>query len=188
MSPSTPASAPWEAFTQDPRLPESAALRASDHDRDVVQGVLAEGYADGRLTKDEYDERSGAAAAAKTLGELPVLILDLVPQSTSRPGSELALATGEQLHALAVRRWQDRRRRALRTLLVASLVVWTFWFLTSYLDNPDHPGFPWPVLVTLFTVVRLVQVQLDKRDIIEREQARLERKQRVVRQHPRPPL
>ena len=32
--------------------------------------------------------------------------------------------------------------------------------------------------ITLFTAVRLVQVQLDKRDIVERERARLERKQR----------
>lgn len=188
MSPGTPASAPWGSFTQDPRLPESAALRASDHDRDVVQGVLAEGYADGRLTKDEYDQRSGAATAAKTLGELPVIILDLVPQSTSRPGSDLALATGEQLHALAVRRWEERRRHALSTFLVPSLVLWTFWFLTSYLDHPDHPGFPWPVFVTLFTAVRLLQVQLDKRDIIEREQARLERKQRLTRQYPGQPF
>ena len=188
MSQGTPASSPWEAFTQDPRLPESAALRASDHDRDVVQGVLAESYADGRLTKDEYDGRSGAAAAAKTLGELPVIILDLVPQSTSHPVTDLALATDEQLHALAVRRWEDRRRRALSTFLVPSLVLWTFWFLTSYLDNPDEPGFPWPVIITLFTAVRLLQVQLDKRDIIERERARLEHKQRVARQQPGHPF
>lgn len=178
MGRGTPASLPWGSFTQDPRLPESAPLRASDHDRDVVQGVLAEGYADGRLTKDEYDERSGAAAAARTLGELPVLILDLVPQSVTRPGSDLALASGEELDALAVRRWQERRRHAFRTFLVTSLAVWAFWFLTSYLGSPDDPGFPWPVFITLFTVVRLVQVQLDKRDIVERERARLERKQR----------
>jgi hypothetical protein len=62
--------------------------------------------------------------------------------------------------------------------VVTSLAVWTFWFLTSYLGSPDDPGFPWPVFITLFTAVRLVQVQLDKRDIVERERARLERKQR----------
>jgi len=180
MGPGTPPSLPWGAFSQDPRHPESARLRASDHDRDLVQGVLAEGYADGRLTKDEYDERAGAAAAARTLGELPVLILDLVPQSTPRPGSDLALADGEQLDALALRRWQDRRRHALSTFLVASLVCWTVWFLGSF-EHLGHPGFPWPAFVTLFTAVRLLQVQLARRDIVERERARLERRQRAIR-------
>ena len=52
---------PGRDFTEDPRRPDAAALRASDRDRDVVLGVLAEGYADGRLTKEEYDERAGAA-------------------------------------------------------------------------------------------------------------------------------
>ncbi len=68
-------------------------MRASDRDRDVVLGVLAEGYADGRITKEEYDERSGATAAAKTLGELPALIVDLVPLTPTRPRSDLALAS-----------------------------------------------------------------------------------------------
>ena len=58
----------------------------SDRDRDVVLGVLGEGYADGRLTKEEYDERAGATAAAKTLGELPTLIADLVPLHARRGG------------------------------------------------------------------------------------------------------
>ena len=73
MTGGVPAPSPWEAFSLDPRRPESASLRASDHDRDVVLGVLAEGYADGRITKEEYDERSGSTAGAKTLGELPVI-------------------------------------------------------------------------------------------------------------------
>src|SRR6187200_2903406 len=109
MTSGTPASSPWGAFSQDPRRPEAAALRASDCDRDVVLGVLAEGYADGRISKDEYDERSASATAAKTLGELPALIIDLVPLAPTRSRDELAMASTEELRARAVQKWESER-------------------------------------------------------------------------------
>src|SRR6266545_4157321 len=34
-------------------------MRASDRDRDAANGLLQTAYAEGRLTKDEYDDRSG---------------------------------------------------------------------------------------------------------------------------------
>jgi uncharacterized protein DUF1707 len=52
-------------------------LRAADRDRDRVAEVLREHYAVGRLTMEEFDERSTAAAKAKTLGDLRVLTSDL---------------------------------------------------------------------------------------------------------------
>ena len=152
-------------------------MRASDRDRDVVLGVLAEGYADGRITKEEYDERSGSTAAARTLGELPALILDLVPLAPTRPRSDLALASTEELHARAVQKWEADRRDALRAVLVPSLICWTVWYFASFRNDSD-PGFPWPVIVTLVTTLRLLQVITNKSDIVAREQARLERKQR----------
>ena len=177
MTSGTPASSPWGAFSQDPRRPDAASLRASDRDRDVVLGVLAEGYADGRITKEEYDERSGSTAAAKTLGELPALIVDLVPRTPTRPRSDLALASTEELHARAVQKWEADRRGALAAVLVPSLICWTVWYFASSRHSAD-PGFPWPVIVTLVTMLRLLQVLKSKRDIVAREQARLERKQR----------
>jgi hypothetical protein len=52
-------------------------LRAADRDRDDVAEILREQYAQGRLTMEEYDERSTAAATAKTMGELRALTADL---------------------------------------------------------------------------------------------------------------
>ncbi|MEY9214189.1 DUF1707 and DUF2154 domain-containing protein [Thermobifida halotolerans] len=52
-------------------------LRASDADRDRVARVLADALADGRLTQEEHSERLEAVYAAKTLGELAPLTLDL---------------------------------------------------------------------------------------------------------------
>jgi hypothetical protein len=52
-------------------------LRAADRDYDEVVDLLREHYAQGRLTMEEFDERSTAATSAKTLGDLRVLTADL---------------------------------------------------------------------------------------------------------------
>ena len=45
-------------------------LRASDAERDRTVEALAAASAEGRLTLDEYSQRSEAALAARTLGDL----------------------------------------------------------------------------------------------------------------------
>lgn len=52
-------------------------MRASDRDRDTANGLLQTAYAEGRLTKDEFDERSGRVLASQTLGQLQALTADL---------------------------------------------------------------------------------------------------------------
>jgi Domain of unknown function (DUF1707)/Domain of unknown function (DUF4190) len=54
-----------------------AYLRASTADRERAVDVLKAGYAEGRLTKDEYDARAGQAFTARTLGELARITADL---------------------------------------------------------------------------------------------------------------
>jgi hypothetical protein len=53
-------------------------LRASDADRDQVATVLSTAYAEGRLTREEHDERLDKAMAARTFDELIPLTHDLV--------------------------------------------------------------------------------------------------------------
>src|ERR1022692_548413 len=52
-------------------------MRASDRDRDSANGLLQTAYAEGRLTKDEYDERSGQVLTAQTYSQLQMLTADL---------------------------------------------------------------------------------------------------------------
>jgi len=59
----------WSSLSHDPRDPAYAGLRASDADRAVVQEVLTEAYADGRLDHDELDARSTAAAKLEQRAE-----------------------------------------------------------------------------------------------------------------------
>ncbi|MFC1412806.1 DUF1707 domain-containing protein [Streptacidiphilus sp. N1-12] len=57
--------------------PVEADLRASDADRERVAEALREAYAEGRLTAEEHSERVDSVYAAKTLGELVPLTVDL---------------------------------------------------------------------------------------------------------------
>jgi hypothetical protein len=69
-------------------------LRASDADRDQVANLLSTAYAEGRLTREEHDERVEVLMAAKTFDDLIPITRDLVvigtpsavatPQPTSR--------------------------------------------------------------------------------------------------------
>ena len=53
------------------------AMRAASADRERAVDVLKAGFAEGRLTQDEYNERMGRAYAARTYGELMALTADL---------------------------------------------------------------------------------------------------------------
>ena len=60
-------------------------LRASDADRDQVATLLSTAYAEGRLTREEHDERVGQLMVAKTFDDLIPITRDLVPAASSRP-------------------------------------------------------------------------------------------------------
>jgi uncharacterized protein DUF1707 len=64
----------------------AAPVRASDAERDQTAEILRAGYAEGRLSRAELDERIAAAYAAKTRADLRDLTTDL-------PGAVPAEAT-----------------------------------------------------------------------------------------------
>jgi hypothetical protein len=53
------------------------AIRASHADRDQVQAILQDALSQGRITPDEFAERTTIAAEARTLGELRPVLEDL---------------------------------------------------------------------------------------------------------------
>jgi hypothetical protein len=55
-------------------------IRASDHDRDAVVGALRDAYTEGRLSLEEFQERTTAAYAGRTWGDLRELTTDLPVQ------------------------------------------------------------------------------------------------------------
>lgn len=85
-------------------------MRVSDADRERVVTFLRAQSLEGRIDADELDERSGAAYAAKTVGDLEALVEDLphrrVPVATRPPAPRrnplpaIAIAGGAGLLAL----------------------------------------------------------------------------------------
>jgi uncharacterized membrane protein len=77
-------------------------MRAASADRERAVDVLKAGFAEGRLTQDEYNDRMGRAYTARTYGELAALTADLpagpwptwvVPQPQPTTTNSMAIAS-----------------------------------------------------------------------------------------------
>jgi uncharacterized membrane protein len=147
----------------------NAYLRASTADRERAVDVLKAGYAEGRLTKQEYDGRVNQAFAAHTVGDLARVTADLPGGHLTQPAwpaapartnplaiASLACGIGQPFTAMlstipAIVLGHMARREIRRTgengtgLATAGLVLgWT--------------GFAVLVLVCLFIVVIVAAV------------------------------
>jgi Domain of unknown function (DUF1707) len=166
----TPADDLWGSFSHDPRLGANAALRATDADRDVVHRVLTDAYADGRLDREEFDSRTAQAAAARTLGELPPLLADLVAPASVPSGGVLPVSAAA-LRQRAVAKYRADRRDALLGFLAPSLICMFIWFALT----PD--SFFWPGFVIAGTGISFLSMLIRRENIIEDNVRRLEKKQ-----------
>ena len=164
----------WSTFEHDPRDPAAAPLRASDADREVIHAVLAEAFATGRLDRAEYDERSSSVLAARTLGELPPVVADLVPNLPARTTTghvPLVAATSTDIQRRAEEHWRDERRNAFLGFIGPSLICWVIWVATG------ADVIPWPLFVMAGTLLNLLKTVANRRQIVAAEVKRLERKQ-----------
>lgn len=156
----------WSRFEHDPRDPAYAGMRASERDRDVVRDLLASAYAEGRLDRDEHDERTSAVATAKTYADLLPPIRDL---TTDAVPSRVA-ATPTDLRRSAELHYSSERREAIFGFLVPNLVCWAIWMMTMFGD------FPWPIFVTIPTGLNLLRVLVSRQEIVEKRIEKLERR------------
>ncbi|WP_425579601.1 DUF1707 and DUF4190 domain-containing protein [Streptomyces coacervatus] len=83
-----PVAPPAQAFGQPWQGQSSPSMLAAHADRERAVDVLRAGYGEGRLEKDEFDRRVARAYAARTVGELALLVADLPqgPVPFTRPG------------------------------------------------------------------------------------------------------
>ncbi|WP_067436002.1 DUF1707 SHOCT-like domain-containing protein [Nocardioides jensenii] len=161
----------WEEFEHDPRHADNAGLRAADRDRDVVRRLLTEAYAEGRLDRDELDARTDRVLAARTLGELPELVEDIVPRVAARSS---IVPREEQ----ALREYTKDRKDALWTFLSVSLLCWVIWAATSFGGDGFDPYFPWPLFAMFGTGINLGRTLFMRNELIEQKVRHLEKKER----------
>jgi Domain of unknown function (DUF1707) len=123
------------------------AIRASDADREHAVGMLRDGYATGRLTLAEFDERTTAALTSRTWGELRRLTGDL-PAPGQRvlppPAPRQALGGTERLPAAAL---ADRGPGLTPILLIA-----VYWLTLTF--TAHAAGLLIPVVFLLLMVVQ----------------------------------
>jgi len=109
-------------------------IRASDQERESVVDVLRDAFTDGRLTFDEFEERTAAAYAAKTWSDLRELTSDLPAGPLLGADLHHQPRADPQAVPPAVRPPQVRRNRPFdRTLPV--LFVWIL--ISAAAGSPD---------------------------------------------------
>ncbi|MCW2911379.1 MAG: hypothetical protein JWL68_6168 [Actinomycetia bacterium] len=128
-------------------MTDDGGIRASDADREHIVEILREAYSTGRLTLDEFDERTTLAFATKTWGGLRDLTRDLPQQARleiPQPKPQIKPARDKPLPVSA-----SPPRRRLSPMLPI-LVIWLGVALTA-----REPYAFIPVLVILFMLLRL---------------------------------
>lgn len=124
-------------------------FRASDDDRERVVGILRDAHAEGRLTRDEFDERLESTYAARTYRELNDLLTDL-PASGGQLAKSSAGSVAPKPDPGPLR--QKARRAARKTLnamwwfyacaVAINIVVWGMIAI-----GPGDAPYFWPVWV-----------------------------------------
>jgi Domain of unknown function (DUF1707) len=157
----------WESFRLDPRQAGHASMRASDADREIVRTVLADSFADGRLTREEYDDRLNTLYGSRTLGEVSSLVSDLVP--LDGPATTPAPLLRTDFRTRGARKWRRDVEESLAAFLVPSIICTVIWVAIT------GRGFFWPVFPMLFLGINLIKTVVQRESVIEREVLRLEK-------------
>ena len=125
---------PAQAYPPQPGLPGGSgalvpavnpAWLAASADRERAVSVLRAGFAEGRLSQDELDDRVARAYAARTYGQLWALTADLPAGPLPYPQGPGAVMP----HGAA----PDREWRAAATLVITALVIFTLAALITAL-------------------------------------------------------
>lgn len=158
----------WESFTSDPRIPANQPMRATDADRELVRTLLADAYADGRLTTEEHDDRVGRLLGSRTLGDLPGLVSDLVhttapPVPATMPATSAAPPT---LREQGVAHWRKEVQESVAAWVVPSLICTIIWIATG-------AGYFWPIFPIVFIGINPLQTLLRREPIIQRRMEKI---------------
>ena len=123
------------------------AWLAASADRERAVGVLRAGFAEGRLSQEELDDRVGRAYAARTYGELWALTVDL-PAGPIVPAHGPVAVLPEQ--ALRPASW-----RPAAALVITALVIFTLAALITAIvtRQPQPVPFQQPVNVAPVQVI-----------------------------------
>jgi hypothetical protein len=126
------------AGTPEPQRPSGPEVRVGDAEREAVVARLQAALSEGRLEVHEFEERSSAAYAAKTEGQLVPLTSDLPANVGLNPKSPAIPSTAEVM--------AQRRRRLLTGAELAwvnlSVLLTGIWAVVSLASTDLQPFWP----------------------------------------------
>jgi hypothetical protein len=109
-------------------------ILASDNERESVVDVLRDAYTDGRLTLEEFEERTSAAYASRTWADLRELTGDLPVEPVLGADLHQRQSAGHGVVQPGGRPHQSRRERPLGRLLP---VVFVWIMISAAAGSPD---------------------------------------------------
>jgi Domain of unknown function (DUF1707) len=130
-------------------------IRASDSDREHAAEALRSQFAEGRLTLEEFNERTSAVYAARTWTDLRDLTSDLPVRLSFGQASQ---ADGASAPDDWSQRWPGARRPWRFTPLLPVLLVWMVaasigaWYHTSGHFFPFFPVIPLTIFGGVFAL------------------------------------
>jgi hypothetical protein len=133
---------------------QRGAIRVSDAERDQAVAELSEHYQAGRLTLEEFDDRSNQALRARIGSDLSALFTDL-PKGAAPSVLAPASRTVADISADPVRRRSGRPVTA-RTIIACVIAVIIVGNVAGGI-GAHHLGFGWlvPVVILGFVFLRL---------------------------------
>jgi hypothetical protein len=146
-------------------------MRVSDADRDRALSELSEAFQVGRITGDEFDERSGQVLGARTGKELAVLFADLpAARAPVAPAGPIALRRANRAPASRVFIGASVGAACCAVVAVSNAVnpgptLQQREFLRAIMARqglsiplPPNPGFDWPGTITPAVIAVLLVV------------------------------
>jgi uncharacterized membrane protein len=131
---------------------QPSGLRVSDSDRDRAIAELSEHFQAGRITTDEFEERTGRALRARTVGDLAELFTDLPrkPAPMGVPAPRVTPGAGPALPPASAPPARSGGIPVIPLVVVAVLV------LGGFISGHSIVAALVPVLIVLFVIRRIV--------------------------------
>jgi Domain of unknown function (DUF1707) len=137
-------------------------IRVSDADRDRAVAELSEHFQSGRLTQDEFEDRSGTALQARTGEDLSGLFTDLPHRGTASvsPAADNSPSSGAMPPVPPMPRYQGQPHTAgpSAARMIIGFVIAAIIAGNVFGGNVGHGhGLGWlvPVIVLAFVFLRL---------------------------------
>lgn len=132
-------------------------IRVSDAERDLAVAELGEHFQAGRLTQDEFDERSGHALVARTGADLSTLFTDL-PGQRPVPAPMAVDPVPDPFFALDVPRPPGTGLLAARAIIAFIIAVIVVGGVLGGHDHGHPFGWLIPVVIGGFVFLRLTRL------------------------------